>query len=257
MAVIDIDRITLRFGVMAVLNAVSLSVCAGELLALIGPNGAGKTSIFNCISGIYKPEGTIRFCGENICGRSPHRIAASGVGRTFQHAELFEEMSVLENVMTGLHTRLKPNALANMVRWPSSRQREEEFRAAAQGILDFLELRHLADQTVGNLSFGVHKLVGFVRALAAKPTLLLLDEPSAGLTREEREDLAFYIMKAKQNMDIAIIWIEHDMQMVADLADRIHVLDYGRSLADGSPQEVLSDSEVIRAYLGSADIGAH
>lgn len=255
MAELEIEGITLRFGGMAVLNAVSLSVHAGELMALIGPNGAGKTSIFNCISGIYKPEGNIRFRGENICGLSPHRIAASGVGRTFQHAELFEEMSVLDNVMAGLHTRLKPNALANMVRWPSSRRREEEFRAATEEILDFLELRRLADQMVGNLPFGVHKLIGFGRALAAQPSLLLLDEPSAGLTREEREDLAFYIMKAKQSMDMAIIWIEHDMQMVADLADRIHVLDYGRSLADGFPEDVLRDKEVIRAYLGSAEIG--
>ena len=155
---LEIDGITLRFGGMAVLNAVSLSVRAGELLALIGPNGAGKTSIFNCISGIYKPEGAIRLRGEDICGRSPHRIAACGVGRTFQHAELFEEMSVLENVMAGLHTRLKPDALANMVRWPSSQQREQEYRAVAEEVLDFLELRHLAHQTVGNLPFGVHKL---------------------------------------------------------------------------------------------------
>ncbi|MFN3983220.1 MAG: ABC transporter ATP-binding protein [Caldilinea sp.] len=256
MVELEIEGITLRFGGMVVLNAVSLSVRAGELLALIGPNGAGKTSIFNCISGIYKPEGTIRFRGEEICGRSPHRIAALGVGRTFQHAELFEEMSVLDNVMTGLHTRLKPNALASMVRWPSSQRREEEHREVAEEVLDFLELRHLADQTVGNQPFGVHKLVGFGRALAGKPSLLLLDEPSAGLTREEREDLAFYIMKAKHNLDMAIIWIEHDMQMVADLADRIHVLDYGRSLADGAPDEVLRDSEVIRAYLGSAETGA-
>lgn len=254
---LEIESITLRFGGIAVLSAVSLSVRAGELLALIGPNGAGKTSIFNCISGIYRPDGVIRFCGENICGRSPHRIAASGVGRTFQHAELFEEMSVLDNVMTGLHTRLRPNAVANMVRWPASRRREEEYRSVAEEILDFLELRHLASQTVGNLSFGVHKLVGFGRALAARPSLLLLDEPSAGLTREERENLAFYILKAKQNLDMAVIWIEHDMQMVADLADRIHVLDYGRSLADGSPEEVLSNKEVIRAYLGSAEIGIH
>lgn len=254
MAELEVDRVTLRFGGMAVLNAVSLSVRTGELLALIGPNGAGKTSIFNCISGIYKPEGAIRLRGEDICGRSPHRIAACGVGRTFQHAELFEEMSVLENVMAGLHTRLKPDALANMVRWPSSQQREQEYRAVAEEVLDFLELRHLAHQTVGNLPFGVHKLVGFGRALAAKPSLLLLDEPSAGLTREEREDLAYHIMKAKQSIDMAIIWIEHDMQMVADLADRIHVLDYGRSLADGSPEDVLRDKEVIRAYLGSAEI---
>ncbi|MGE3993266.1 ABC transporter ATP-binding protein [Pseudorhodoplanes sp.] len=256
MGELEIEAITLRFGGMAVLNAVSLSVRAGELLALIGPNGAGKTSIFNCISGIYKPEGTIRFRGEEICGWPPHQIAASGVGRTFQHAELFDEMSVLDNVMTGLHTRLKPSALANMVRWPSSQRAERKCRIVAEEILDFLELQHLANQAVGNLPFGVHKLVGFGRALAAKPSLLLLDEPSAGLTREERENLAFYIMKAKQSMDMAIIWIEHDMQMVADLADRIHVLDYGRSLADGAPEDVLRDEEVIRAYLGSAEVVA-
>ena len=257
MAELEIDRITLRFGGMAVLNAVSLSVRAGELLALIGPNGAGKTSIFNCISGIYRPEGTIRFRGQNICGKSPHQIAESGIGRTFQHAELFEEMTVLDNVMAGLHTRLKPNAFANMIRWPASQRREEEYRVVAEEILDFLELRHLAAQMVGNLSFGVHKVVGFGRPLAARPSLLLLDEPSAGLTREEREDLAYYIIKAKQTLDMAVIWIEHDMQMVADLADRIHVLDYGRSLADGSPEQVLMDKEVIRAYLGSTEIGIH
>jgi len=257
MAELEVDRVTLRFGGMAVLNAVSLSVRTGELLALIGPNGAGKTSIFNCISGIYKPEGTIRFRGENICGRSPHRIAASGVGRTFQHAELFEEMSVLDNIMTGLHVRLKPNAFASMIRWPASQRREEEYRSIAEEILDFLELRHLATLKIGNLPFGVHKLVGFGRALAARPSLLLLDEPSAGLTREERENLAHYILKATERLNMAVIWIEHDMQMVADLADRIHVLDYGRSLADGPPDQVLSDKEVIRAYLGSTELTTH
>lgn len=254
MPVLEIDRITLKFGGVSVLNAVSLAVETGELLALIGPNGAGKTSIFNCISGIYQPtDGSIRFRGKDILGLASHAIAASGIGRTFQHAELFPEMSVLDNVLTGLHARLRPNAIGSMLRLPGTNRREAEHRAEAEEILRFLELSYLADESVGNLPFGTQKLIGFGRALAANPALLLLDEPSAGLTREEREDLAFYILKAKERMDTAIIWIEHDMQMVADIADRIHVLDYGKSLADGLPEEVLKNQEVVRAYLGSTD----
>lgn len=249
---LEINKLTLRFGGLTVLNEVSLSVKVGELLALIGPNGAGKTSIFNCVSGIYRPEGRILIRGKDIRGQSPHLIAASGVGRTFQHAELFAEMSVIDNVMTGLHTRLQPNALFDMLGAPHSRHRAREHGKTAEDMLDFVGLRHLRDVLVGNLPFGTQKLVGFARALAARPSLLLLDEPSAGLTREEREDLAFYIMKAREHLDVAIVWIEHDMQMVADLADRIHVLDYGRSLADGSPQDVLSNSDVIKAYLGAS-----
>jgi branched-chain amino acid transport system ATP-binding protein len=254
MAELEIDRVVLKFGGMTALNSVSLSVNVGELLALIGPNGAGKTSIFNCVSGICHPKGEIRFQGKNICGKAPHQIAALGVGRTFQHAELFADMTVLNNVMTGLHTRLKPNALLDMVGWPGGRRREEEHRTAAEGALDFIELRHLENSLVGDLPFGVQKLIGFARALVARPSLLLLDEPSAGLTREEREDLAYYILKSRRDLAMAIIWIEHDMQMVADLADRIHVLDYGRSLADGNPSEVLANEDVIKAYLGSASV---
>lgn len=252
MAELELDHVTLRFGGITVLNAVSLSVEAGELLALIGPNGAGKTSIFNCISGIYRPQGEIRFRDRNICELPPHRVAALGISRTFQHAELFPHMTVLDNVMTGLHPRLRPNAFFDMLKIPTARRRENEYRAMAEETLDFVELLGIRDTVVSNLSFGLQKIVGFARALAARPALLLLDEPSAGLTREERQDLAYYILKTKEKLGIGIIWIEHDMQMVADLANRIHVLDYGRSLADGAPDAVLREESVIRAYLGTA-----
>jgi branched-chain amino acid transport system ATP-binding protein len=253
MAELELKNITLRFGGLAVLNSISLCVEKSELLALIGPNGAGKTSVFNCISGIYVPDGEIHFRGANICGLPPHRIAGLGISRTFQHAELFPDMTVIDNVMTGLHARIETNVLLDMLKLPTARRREEEIRTKATEILDFVELRSKVDTIVSTLPFGVQKIVGFARALAASPTLLLLDEPSAGLTREEREDLAYYILKTKENLGIGIIWIEHDMQMVADLADRIHVLDYGSTLADGTPDFVLRQESVVQAYLGTTN----
>jgi branched-chain amino acid transport system ATP-binding protein len=249
---LDIDRVTLRFGGLVVLNAVSFSAQAGELFALIGPNGAGKTSVFNCISGIYRPEGEIRFRGESIVGRSPHAIARLGVGRTFQHGELFPQMTVADNLMTARHPRIRTNPLTEMIRTPGVRREEEKHRAAVDKVIAFVELERHRDAVVSGLPFGVQKIVGFARALAAEPLLLLMDEPSAGLTRDEREDLAYFILKIKDQLGMPMIWIEHDMQMVADLADRIHVLDYGRSLAEGRPQEVLKNEEVIKAYLGAS-----
>jgi len=248
---LEIDQITLRFGGLEVLDRVSLAVETGELLALIGPNGAGKTSVFNCVSGIYRPSGTIRFRGQDILGRQPHRIAALGISRTFQHGELFPDMTVLENLLTGRHTRMNVSLLAELLSLPSARRAEREHREAVERIVRFCELDRYRHSRVGELPFGLQKLVGFARALAAEPVLLLLDEPSAGLTRGEREDLAYFVVKTKRELGIGMIWIEHDMQMVADLADRVHVLDYGRSLADGPPGRVLNDEAVVRAYLGT------
>ena len=252
MAELEVQHLTLRFGGLVVLNDVTFAVEPGELFALIGPNGAGKTSVLNCISGLYRGEGRIRFRMQEITGKAPHDIARLGVARTFQHGELFPQMSVLENLLTARHGRIRTNPLAEMFFLPSVRREEVRHREAVEKIIDFVELERYRHATVGGLPFGVQKIVGFARALALEPALLLLDEPSAGLNRDEREDLARFILRIQHELKIAMVWIEHDMQMIADLADRIHVLDYGRTLASGAPGTVLRDSNVIAAYLGRA-----
>ena len=245
MAELAIESLKLRFGGLVVLDGISFSVDARELLALIGPNGAGKTSVLNCISGIYRGEGAIRFRGENISGQKPHEIARLGIARTFQHGELFPQMTVLENLLIGRHSRIRTSPISEMLFLPSVRREEVRQREAVEKIIDFVELERYRHTPVGGLPFGTQKIVGFARALALEPALLLLDEPSAGLNRDEREDLARFILRIKHQLGIAIVWIEHDMQMVADLADRIHVLNYGRTIAEGAPKDVLSDQRVI------------
>ncbi|MDI1345344.1 MAG: ABC transporter ATP-binding protein [Pseudolabrys sp.] len=254
MAELAIENLSLRFGGLTVLDNVSFRVEPGELMALIGPNGAGKTSALNCISGIYRGSGAVRLRGKDIAGLPPHDIARLGVARTFQHGELFPQMSVLENLLTGRHARIGTNPLAEMLFLPSVRRAEVAHRGAIERIVDLVELERFRHAPVGALPFGVQKLVGFARALALEPTVMLLDEPSAGLNREEREDLARFILRIKQELKMTIVWIEHDMQMIADLADRIHVLDYGRTIADGKPDAVLSDPDVLVAYLGAETI---
>jgi branched-chain amino acid transport system ATP-binding protein len=249
---LEIDRLTLRFGGLTVLDGVSIAVAPGELFALIGPNGAGKTSVLNCVSGIYRGEGEIRFRGADIAGRPPHQIARLGLARTFQHGELFRQMSVLDNLLTGRHARIRTNPLAEMLFLPQVRREEMHHRAAVESIIELVELERYRHATVASLPFGIQKLVGFARALALEPAILMLDEPSAGLNRDEREDLARFILRIKHELRMTMIWIEHDLQMVADLADRIHVLDYGRTLAEGAPAQVLRDSRVIAAYIGTA-----
>lgn len=251
MAELSVERLSLRFGGLAVLADVSLHVESGELLALIGPNGAGKTSVLNCISGIYRGRGVIRLRGQDINGRPAHEVARLGIARTFQHGEVFAQMSVLENVLTGRHCRISTAMLAEMLFLPTVRREELHHREAVEKVLAFAGLVDYRHAPVSTLPFGVRKLVGFARALALEPSLLLLDEPSAGLNRSEREGLARLILRIKDELGLAMIWIEHDMQMVADLADRIHVLDYGRTLGTGSAGEVLSNPAVIAAYIGT------
>ena len=251
MAEIEVDGLSLSFGGLSVLENVSLKVERAELFALIGPNGAGKTSVLNCIGGIYRGQGRIRLRGQDIAGRSPRAIARLGIARTFQHVELFQHMSVLDNIMTGRHARFATNPLQEALFLPAVRREEVRNREAVERIIEFVELEGVRHADAGALPFGIQKVVGLARALALEPALLLLDEPSAGLTRDERDDLARFILRIKHELKLPMIWIEHDMQMVADLADRIHVLNAGRTLASGAPGEVLADPAVIAAYLGT------
>jgi len=251
MAELAVEDLRLRFGGLVVLDGITLAVERQELLALIGPNGAGKTSVLNCISGIYRGSGAIRLRGQDINGRPSHEIARLGIARTFQHGEVFPQMTVLENLLTARHARIATSVLAEMFFLPSVRREELRHREAVERVLEFSGLAAKRHVPVGALPFGMQKLVGFARALALEPNLLLLDEPSAGLNRAEREDLAVLILRIKQDLGLAMVWIEHDMQMVADLADRLHVLNYGRTLETGSAATVLNNPAVIEAYIGA------
>ena len=248
---LDFRDVHLSFAGVRALDGVDFHVDEGELFAIIGPNGAGKTSIFNCLNGVYRPQlGEILWEGENILGTKPHKLAAAGIARTFQNIELFEAMTVLENLMLGRHHLMSSSFLSASLWLGKARKEEIEHRRKVEEIIDFLEIEQFRRHPVALLPYGVQKRVELGRALAMEPKLLLLDEPVAGMNLEETEDMARFILDVKEELGIAMILVEHDMGLVMDIAERVMVLDFGVNIATGSPSHVQNHPEVLRAYLG-------
>jgi branched-chain amino acid transport system ATP-binding protein len=249
---LQVHGITLTFGGITALNDVSFDVQPGELFAIIGPNGAGKTSIFNCLSGVYRPKaGSITFNGERIDRLSPVAIAERGMARTFQNLALFNDLTLLDNVMLGRHHLMKTGYLAGACWWGPAKREELHHRERCEEIIELLELEAHRFAHVAALPYGVRKRIELARALAMEPRLLLLDEPVAGMNQEESEDMARYTLEIRRELGIAVLLVEHDMRLVMDLADRVLALDFGRALAMGPPDDVRTNDAVISAYLGA------
>ena len=248
---LEVKDISLSFGGVKALNKISFNVKAGEIRAIIGPNGAGKSSMLNCINGFYHPqEGHITFKNKTRKRMLTHQAANQGIARTFQNIALFKGMSTLDNLMTGRNLKMKTNLLWQALYFGPAQKEEMEHRKVVEEIIDFLEIEQIRKTPVGRLPYGLQKRVELGRALAAEPDLLLLDEPMAGMNYEEKEDMCRYILDVNNQFGTTIILIEHDMSVVMDISDRVVVLDYGKLLADGNPDEVRLDQNVIDAYLG-------
>jgi len=249
--ILKVDNISLSFGVMKVLDDISFDVRRGEIRSIIGPNGAGKSSMLNVINGFYHPQqGSITFKGNTRKRMAPHVAASQGIARTFQNIALFKGMSTVDNIMTGRNLKMKTNLFWQALHIGPARNEEIENREAAERIIDFLDIQAIRKKPVGKLPYGLQKRVELGRALAAEPELLLLDEPMAGMNSEEKEDMCRFIIDVNDEFGTTITLIEHDMGVVMDLSDRVLVLDYGRQLADGVPDEVRNNQDVIDAYLG-------
>jgi len=250
---LEVDGVSVRFGALLALNRVSLSIPRGEICAIIGPNGAGKTTLLNCISGFYHPyEGRIVFAGRDRTHLRPPDVADLGIARTFQNVALFRGMSVLDNIMTGRIPKMTGTFLLDALWWGPARRQELAHRAFAERIIDFLEIQAIRKMPAGRLPYGLQKRVELARALAAEPQLLLLDEPMAGMNVEEKEDMCRFILDVNSEFGTTIVLIEHDMGVVMDICDHVVVLDYGRKIADGGPEQVRKDQAVLDAYLGVA-----
>ncbi|MDR3464702.1 MAG: ABC transporter ATP-binding protein [Xanthobacteraceae bacterium] len=249
---LDVNAISLSFKGVKAISELSFSVARGEILALIGPNGAGKSSLLNVLNGVYVPDsGEIIFEGEHFREIEPLEAARRGIARTFQNNALFKKMTVLDNVLTGLARHTNSSFLAQALRLPGARREEARLRARAESVLEFLELQPYRDLTVGNLAYGIQKRVELGRALVSEPTLLLLDEPLAGMNAQEKAEMSEFVSGINRHLGTTVVLIEHDVGIVMTLSNHVVVLDYGRKIGDGTPAEIRSNADVIAAYLGT------
>ena len=251
------DKVRKEFGGLVATNDVDFTIPRGAVVSLIGPNGAGKTTFFNMLTGVYKPTaGRITFLGEDVTGKPPHAITSRGVGRTFQNIRLFQNMTSLENVLVGMHARLKGGILSSIVRTPRIRKEEKGARDRGRELLQFCGLRNKDDEISRNLSYGDQRRLEVARALATQPKLLLLDEPTAGMNPQETADFTSFVQRLRAEEGLTVLMIEHDMRVVMNISDRVTVLDYGEKIAEGTPQEIQKNERVIEAYLGAAAVSS-
>jgi branched-chain amino acid transport system ATP-binding protein len=257
MAFFEVKDMSILFGGLKALDGISFEVKKGEVYSIIGPNGAGKTTLFNCINGIYKASsGDIMFKDKTILGKRPDQVAKAGIARTFQNIELFDNLSTMENIMLGRHLYMKTGLFHGAFLWGRNSfagREEAQHRKKVAEIIDFLDLQASRDKLVGGLPYGIRKQVELGRALALEPELLLLDEPCAGMNSEEKQDMIFWVKDIQDELGITIMLIEHDMNMVMDISDRILAINFGQTIIEGNPEEVQKHPEVLKAYLGEDD----
>jgi branched-chain amino acid transport system ATP-binding protein len=249
------EQLRKEFGGLVAVDNVTFDVPPTSIVSLIGPNGAGKTTFFNMLTGVYKPTaGLVFFDGDDMTGRPPHAFTQRGIGRTFQNIRLFQNMTALENVLVGMHVRLKGNLFEAILRTPRVKREEREARVRARELLDFSGLRRKDDELGKNLSYGDQRRLEVARALATQPKLLLLDEPTAGMNPQETADFTAFVARLREEQGLTVLLIEHDMRVVMGVSDRVTVLDYGEKIAEGTPQEIQKNERVIEAYLGTAAV---
>jgi branched-chain amino acid transport system ATP-binding protein len=251
-AILEVKNISLAFGGVKALSDISFDVREHEIRAIIGPNGAGKSSMLNCINGVYQPQqGSINFRGQTFSHMNSRQVAEMGFARTFQSLALFKGMSVLDNIMTGRNLKMKTNLFQQAIRFGAAEREENEQRAFVERVIDFLEIQPYRKTPVGRLPYGLQKRVDLGRALAMEPQILLLDEPMAGMNVEEKQDMCRFVLDVNDEFGTTIVLIEHDMGVVMDISDRVVVLDYGKKIGDGTPEQVRGNPDVISAYLGT------
>jgi branched-chain amino acid transport system ATP-binding protein len=254
MPLLSVRRLSIRFGGVEALDDVSFDQRQGEILSLIGPNGAGKTTVFNCITRLYNPDrGSISFDGRDVLALRPHQVISAGIARTFQNIELFGSMTVLENVLVGLHATLHSNLLENAFRLPRAVREEREARRRAEAIIEFTRLQPYRDIPASGLPFGIRKRLELARALVSQPKLLLLDEPANGLADAEIDEIMNLVRAMRNELGVTILMVEHHMDLVMGVSDRVCVLNFGRNIAEGTPEAVQRDEAVVEAYLGVPD----